>query len=459
LIMPADNSFATAPGALPLFGHTLRFLRDPLHFLRSLPAFGDVVTIRLGPVNALVVCTPELTRRVLVDDRTFDKGGFLFDRGREVVGNGLATCPYQEHRRQRRLIQPTFHRANLPAYAREMSAQVRAAADAWQPGRTIDVLAETTMLSLRTATATFFSATPAAVRESLITDMATVGAEAYRRMLLPPRAAAIPTPGKRRFDRARTRFRQTVDCVIADYRADNVDRGDLMSMLLAAQDDLAGPDAQGYLSDDEVSDQVMTFFFAATETLGASLAWALHLLGRHPRIEERLHAEVDAVLNDRVATFEDLPRLEVTRNIITETQRLYPPTWLLTRRTTVDTELGGRAVLAGTVVVYSPYLVHHRADLYRDPERFDPDRWVPERAKSIPRDAYLAFGAGARKCIGDSVAMTEATLALATIAARWRLEPAPGRQVKASPSALLNPTGLYMRTLTREREGARSLTT
>jgi cytochrome P450 len=452
--MKANNSFVTAPGALPLLGHSLRFLRDPLRFLRSLPAFGDIVTIRVGPLNALVVCTPELTSQVLLDDRTFDKGGFLFDRGREVLGNGLATCPHKDHRRQRRLIQPAFHQARLPGYAREMSAQARAVADAWQPGRTVDVLAETTKITLRTSAATIFSATPATLRESLVTDLTITVTGAYRSMFLPAHTDAIPTPGKRRYDRARTRSRQTVNRIIAGYRADGIDHGDLMSMLLAAQDDLAAPGTEGaHLSDEEVGDQVMTFFFASTDTAAKCLAWALHLLGGHPRIEERLHAEVDAVLNGHAATFEDLPRLEVTRNIITETLRLYPPAWLLTRITTADTELGGSPVPAGTIIVFSPYLVHHRADLYADPERFDPDRWAPGRAKTIPRDAHLAFGAGARKCIGDFFGMTELTLALATMAARWRLSPAPGRQVRTAPYGNLGPKGLYMRTITRDGKG------
>ncbi|MDT3396402.1 cytochrome P450 [Streptomyces sp. B1866] len=453
----AGHTFVTAPGALPLLGHTLGFLRDPLRFLRSLPAFGDMVTIRLGPFDALVVCAPELARQVLVDDRTFDKGGFLFDRSREFLGNGVGTCPHKDHRRQRRLVQPAFHHARLPGYAREMSAQARAVAGAWQPGRTIDVLAETTKISLRTTAATIFSAAPAALRDSLATDLATLEEGVFRRMLLPPPADAVPTPAKRRYDRARTRSRQTISRIVAEYRADDTDHGDLMSMLLAAQDDLAAPGAkEAKLSDSEISDQVMSFVFASTDTLGKALAWALHLLGGHPRVAERLHAEVDAVLTGDAAAFEDLPRLEVTRNIVTETLRLYPPGWLLTRTTTADTELGGRRVPAGTDVVVSPYQIHHRADLYTDPERFDPDRWAPERAKSIPRGANLTFGTGARKCVGDSFGMTEATLALATIAARWRLEPVPGRRVRAAPYALaLGPKGLYMRTVTRAGQGAR----
>ncbi|TQJ86901.1 cytochrome P450 [Streptomyces sp. SLBN-31] len=451
----ADYSFVVAPGALPLLGHTLRFLRDPLRFLRSLPDFGDIVTIRLGPVSPVVVCAPELVRRVLVDDRTFDKGGFLFDRSREFLGNGLGTCLHKDHRRQRRMIQPAFHRARLPGYAREMNAQAHAVTDAWQDGRTIDVLAETTAISLRTTAATIFSAAPAALRESLAADLVTLEEGVFRRMLLPPHVDAVPTPGKRRYDRAHARSQQTIDRIIADYRADGVDHGDLMSMLLAAQDDLAGPGTEGArLSDEEVRDQVMSFLFASTDTIGKALAWALHLLGGHPHLAERLHAEADAVLAGGVAGFEDLPRLEVTRNIITETMRLYPPGWLLTRTTTVDAELGGRHIPAGTDVAFSPYQIHHRGDLFTEPERFDPDRWGPDRAGAIPREAYLPFGGGARKCIGDAYALTEATLALATIAARWRLEPTPGRRVRAAPYALaLGPKGLFMRTVARDVAG------
>ncbi|MFJ9724296.1 cytochrome P450 [Streptomyces sp. NPDC101209] len=451
----ADCSFVTAPGALPLLGHALRFLRDPLRFLRSLPDVGDVVTIRLGPVSAAVVCAPDLVRRVLVDDRTFDKGGFLFDRSREFLGNGLGTCLHKDHRRQRRMIQPAFHRTRLPGYAREMSAQAHAVTDAWRHGQTIDVLAETTSISLRTTAATIFSAAPAALRESLAADLATLEEGVFRRMLLPPHVDAVPTPGKRRYDRAHARSRQTIHRIIADYRADGVDHGDLMSMLLAAQDDLARPGTEGArLSDEEVRDQVMSFLFASTDTIGKALAWALHLLGRHPHITERLHAEVDAVLAGGVARFEDLPRLETTRNVVTETMRLYPPGWLLTRTTTVDAELGGRRLPAGTDVAFSPYQIHHRGDLFTEPERFDPDRWTPDRAAAVPREAFLPFGGGARKCIGDAYALTEATLALATIAARWRLEPAPGRRVRAAPYALaLGPKGLFMRTVARDVTG------
>ncbi|MBK6013104.1 cytochrome P450 [Streptomyces sp. MBT53] len=453
--MKADHSFVSAPGAVPLLGHTWRFLRDPLSFLRSLPAVGDIVAIRLGPFDALVVCAPELVRQVLVDDRTFDKGGFLFDRSREFLGNGLGTCPHKDHRRQRRMIQPAFHQARLPGYAREMSAQARAVADSWRSGRTIDVLAEMTTISLGTTAATIFSAAPSELRESLAADLLTLEGGVFRRMLLPPRADAVPTRGKRRYDRAQTRSRQSIHRIIADYRADETDHGDLMSMLLAAQDELAAPGAAGAsLSDEEIRDQVMSFLFASTDTIGKALSWAWYLLGRHPRTAERLHAEVDAVLKDGTATFEDLPRLEVTRNIVTETMRLYPPGWLLTRTTTVDTELGGRPVPAGTDIVVSPYQMHHRADLYPDPERFDPDRWAPERAGTVPRGAHLTFGGGARKCIGDAYGMTEATLALATIAARWRLEPVPGRKVTAAPYALaLGPKGLYMRTVARDGRG------
>lgn len=282
-MMQADYSFVTAPGAVPLLGHTLRFLRDPLRFLRSLPAFGDIVAIRIGPFSALVVCAPELTRRVLVDDRTFDKGGFLFDRSREFLGNGLGTCPHKDHRRQRRMIQPAFHQARLPGYAREMSAQARAVVETWQSGRTVDVLAETTAISLRTTAATIFSAAPAALRESLAADLATLEEGVFRRMLLPRHVDAVPTPGKRRYDRAQARSRQTIHRIISAYRADNADHGDLMSLLLAAQDDLAAPGAVGArLSDDEVRDQVMSFLFASTDTIGKALAWALYLLGSHP---------------------------------------------------------------------------------------------------------------------------------------------------------------------------------
>ncbi|MBC2878588.1 cytochrome P450 [Streptomyces sp. TYQ1024] len=440
---------------MPLLGHALPLLRDPLAFLSALPGRGDLVQVRLGPVRAVVVCDPELTRRVLRDDRTFDKGGPLYERIREVTGNGLASCPHRDHREQRRLLQPAFHSARMPAYAEVMARQVRVTTGTWRDGGTVDAADEMLALSARITVAAMFGAEADDARLApLLDDFTTVVAGIPRRALVPPAADRLPTPGNRRYDRARSRLRGAIGRLIAGRHDDaaGTGHGDLLSLLLAAGRD--GPDGRA-LSDAGIADQLVTFFAAGTETSGSALAWALHLLGGHPEVARRLRAEVDAVLGAApVATLAHLPDLRLTSAVVNEALRLYPPAWLLTRTTTSDTRLGGHTLPAGTAVVYSAYLLHRRPDLFPDPERFDPDRWLAAPGAPVPpRTAFLPFGSGPRKCIGDVFALTEAALALATVVADWDLRPAGSRRVRPAPRLVLSPHRLPMTTAARVRGG------
>ncbi|MGH3829261.1 MAG: cytochrome P450 [Pseudonocardiaceae bacterium] len=444
--MTTERAAGTAPGALPLLGHVLPLLRNPLRFLASLPARGELVRIRIGPLKAIVVCAPELIRQVLLNDRVFDKGGPVFDRGREVVGDDLINCPHSLHRRQRRLAQPAFHPTRLPSYVHVMTKHIAEVAASWRDGQVLDVLPEMMTLTARTAVETMFSdALPAALLGAMLDDFNTIGAGVYKRVLLPPPLVKFLIFGNHQYDRARLRLRGIIGRAITERRASGADCGDLLSMLLAARDPA---DNQG-LSDTEVVNQVMAFFFAGSESTAATLAWGIHLLARHPEVEHRLHAEVDAVLAGAPTSIDDLPKLELTGRVVTETLRMYPPGWIFTRITTTDTRLGGHPIPAGSTIVYSPYLLHHRADLYPDPDRFDPDRWIDKHTAQPPREAFVPFGGGARKCIGDTFAVTEATLALATLTARWRLRLLPGQHVHPALSIVLRPRGLRMRATAR----------
>ncbi|MEV6420806.1 cytochrome P450 [Streptomyces sp. NPDC051662] len=436
-----------APGGLPLLGHLLPMLRDPVDFLASLPVHGDAVRIRLGTASVIVVCTPELTRQVLLNDRVFDKGGPIFDRIREVAGNGLGTCPHSDHRRQRRLVQPAFHRDRMPGYAEVMAAQIRSATDRWRTDRDLDVLAELTHLTATTLVETMLSSTlsPTTLHDA-VEDLATVMSGIYRRTIA-PQLNVLPTPGNRRYFRARTRLRKMLSEIIADRRNDGTDRGDLLSALLVAQDtDGTGQD-QG-LTDTEISDQVISLFLAGAEATATALAWALHLVAIHPDIERRLHDEVDRVLCGGSATFTHLPELEMTGRVVTETLRLYPPVWMFSRTVTADTRLGDHSVPAGSAIIFSPYLVHHRGDLFDEPDSFDPDRWDGRRPQP-PRNGFIPFGSGARKCVGDEFGTNEVVLALATITARWRLVPASRHEVRPAAALALTPRGLRMRVIDR----------
>ncbi|MYW00626.1 cytochrome P450 [Streptomyces sp. SID3343] len=425
---------------MPVLGHAVRLGRRPLDFLASLAAHGDLVRIKLGPMPFYVLCDPDLVHRVLVDDRTYDKGGAIFDLVRTVAGNGLATCPHDDHRQQRRLLQPAFHRDRLPEYAKVMSAEVAVMLDGWTESRELDVLATVNEFAATLATRTLFAAElDDATFEELRLCMHTVMTGMMRRMLLPwSFLNRLPTSSNRRFDRARARLRQYVAQLTSDYRRAGVDHGDLLSILLAVRDD----QGQG-LTDAEIHDQVFTFYLGGSETSAPALSWALYLLGRNPDIRKRLHDEVDTVLAGRIAQYDDIPNLRLTHRVIMESLRLYPPGWLFTRVTTKDAELAGRRLPAGSVVVYSPHIVHHRADLFPDPERFDPDRWGDDSVR-LPRGAFTPFGSGARKCIGEDFALTEATLALASIVARWELDPLPEAHTRLSPRLSATPRSLPM---------------
>lgn len=449
--MTVSGSIPTRPGAVPLLGHLPALLRDPHALLMSLPEHGDLVRVRLGPARVVVVCEPGLTRQVLRDDRTFDKGGLLSDRSREAAGDGLITCPHSRHRRQRRLVQPAFRPDRMPGYAHVMAQQVTTVIGGWRDGQLLDVVAEMTTITTSIVAATLFPGTSlsntlsGSAPHQMFADVATIPTGIYRRMLTPPPLDRFPTPGNRRYHRAITRLRATLDDIITNCRASGTDGQDLLSALVTARD----PDGDS-LNDTEIADQVITFFLAGSETMASALSWAWHLLAGHPDIQRRLHTEVDTVLADgRPATHDDLPRLELTHRVVTETLRLWPPGWILTRVTAVATELGGHAIPAGTPIVFSPYLIHHRPDLYPDPDRFDPDRWLPERAAAIPREAYIPFSAGARKCIGDQFSLTEAALTLATITRHWRLHPIPGCRVRPALSIAQWPSGLRMRATSR----------
>ncbi|MFF8774295.1 cytochrome P450 [Kitasatospora sp. NPDC015120] len=441
--MDGIASVPLAAGCVPLLGHAPALIRDPLRFVASLPADGALVRLRLGPRTVVMVCDPDLVRHVLVHDETFDKGGPLFERLREVLGNGLGTCPHSLHRRQRRLCRPAFDGERFPGYAAAMTDLTEETADSWRDGRVIDVPAELTTLTARVALATMFSASlPVPVTREMLRDLGDIMGGLIRQVIAPAPLARLPTPSARRYRRARTHLRRSVEAIIAARRRDPGRHDDLLGTLMAAHDPETAPQDGPALSDEELTDEVVTFFVTGADPIAGTLAFTLALLARAPDVERRLHEEVDRVRAQGPVTFEHLPALELAGRVITETLRLYPPGWLFTRTLTADSGIGAVRLPAGTMVAYSPYLIHRRPDLYEAPDDFRPDRWLDPLA---PRNAYLPFGAGARMCIGERFARTEAVLALAAITARWRLLPVTDRPLRCALSTTLRPAHLPMR--------------
>ncbi|MEU3752696.1 cytochrome P450 [Streptomyces olivoreticuli] len=439
----ADRSWRTgaAPGALPLLGHVLSLWRRPLDFIASLPAHGDLVEVRLGPSRAYLAAHPELVRHVLLNPRVFDKGG-VFDKARQLLGNSLSVSRGEEHRFQRRLIQPAFHTTKIAAYTNAVADDTRAVTDAWRPGETRDISDAMHALLMRVAARTLFST---GLDDTVIEEarhcLRTVSQGIYKRTVAPLGVMEkLPTPGNRAYDHANSRLREIVAEMIARRRRSDADHGDLLSTLLRAEH----PETGERLDDRQVLDQVVTFLVAGSETTASTLAFVFHLMGTLPEVEKRVHAEVDEALGGRTPVYDDLPALPYTRNVITEALRLYPPSWMAMRVAAEDTELGGRHIPAGTMILYSAYALHHNPELFPDPEVFDPGRWEGERAREVPRGALLPFGAGSHKCIGDVLALTETALIVATVAARWRLRPVPGTSLRPEPKATLEAGPLPM---------------
>ncbi|MFE0648031.1 cytochrome P450 [Streptomyces sp. NPDC059534] len=421
----------TAPGAWPFLGHLPYLAVRPLAFLDSLPDHGDVVRVRMGPRTVHVVSHPALVRRVLTDRGSFDRGGVLYDKVRAVLGNGLATCSNAEHRGQRRVLQPAFHHSLMERYAAVMAAETAVVTGGWRSGAVVDVTEEAFRLTTAVAVRTLFSAgVTARAAEELREALDVLLRGVYARVVAPA-LDRVPSPARRRYRRALARWRAGVAAIVAAYRATGVDHGDALSLLLAVRDERGRA-----LSDAELGDQVATLVLAGAETTSSVVAWALRLLADHPEVAARLHGELDAVLGGRPVTGADLPRLPYTGDVVREVLRLYPPAWAVTRTAVRETELAGRSLPPGSLVICCLYLVHRRHDVFRDAARFDPGRWA---AGEVPRDACVPFGLGATKCIGDVFGTVEATLALAAMASRWRMTPASPRPPRPVPRIVLSP--------------------
>ncbi|MFE7898141.1 cytochrome P450 [Streptomyces sp. NPDC057424] len=414
--------------------------RRPLDFLNSLPARGDLVEIRLGPQRAWMVCHPELVHRMLRDTHTFDKGGPQYERLRALMGNGVVTCPHAEHRRQRRLLQPTFRPAAVAARTDLMAEEAESLCRDWRSGQQVDVSAATLSLTTRLISRLLLSDSlgPAAADEVRHCLTAIVRGLFVRTVVPVDVLFRLPTPANRRYRRAVERVRELIDAAIAERRR-GTPRDDLLELLLAEAEDGAIP-----AGDREVHDQLVSLLLTGSESPSMCLASAFSLLAQHPEVERRLHAEVDTVLAGRLPGVDDLPRLVYTRSVLTETLRHSPPGWLFTRVTTRETELAGRRLPRGTTVLYSPYLLHHDPTSFPEPDRFLPERRLEGDAAAGPHGALIPFAAGNRKCIGDLFSMAEMTVALATVAARWRLRHPAGRIAPPRPGATLGPRSLTM---------------
>jgi len=440
---PAALPEPPGPGRGLPFRQLADFRRDPLAFLERVHRrWGDVARFRFGPRSVYLLAHPDQIRDVLVTrHRNFIKSRAL-QRARVILGEGLLTSEGEHHLRQRRLAQPAFHRERIAALGRTMVRYAARTAGEWQGGREMEVTREMNRLTLAIAGKTLFGADVEAEADEIGGALSTA-LLAFKRLTNPlgPILDRLPLPQTIRVRRAAERLDATIYRMIDERRRSGEDRGDLLSMLLAARDEEGDG---GGMTDLQLRDEALTLFLAGHETTANALAWTWHLLARNPEAEAALHAELDAALAGRAPAVNDLPRLPYTRAVLAESMRMRPPAWVIGREPKEDFEAGGFRIRARSVVMLSPWITHHDPRWWPEPERFDPARWTPEMEAALPRFAYFPFGGGPRKCIGEGFAWTEGILVLATLAQRWRLRPAPGAEVGREPLITLRPTGLRM---------------
>ncbi|GLV53567.1 cytochrome P450 [Dictyobacter sp. S3.2.2.5] len=410
---------------------------DPLNTpLRLARKYGDAFYLQTGRDKVFFLAHPDDIRELLVvQHENFHKGHgvMMLDR---MLGNGLITNDGDSHRRQRRLVQPTFHRKRIAGYARSMAEAAQQQAHTWRDSQTVDMSQEMMQLTLTIVGKTLFNADVTqeadTVQAALVTAM-----EAFRKLGLSPLGELVerlPLPINARLRRARAQLDKVVYRIIEEHRRQGSDQGDLLSMLLMARDE------DGSTMDDrQLRDEVMTLFLAGHETTSNALTWTWYLLAKNPQVRAKLQQEVDSILADRTASIEDLPHLTYTEKVLTEAMRLCPPVWAIDRIAIRDTNLRGIHIPRLSRVVMSQYVVHHNPSLYPDPEKFDPERWTPEARETRPKFAYFPFGGGPRLCIGEAFAWTEGILLLATLTQHWEANLAPRARIKFQPAVTLRP--------------------
>ena len=439
------------PRDLPMVGHALSFARDPLAFTVAMRSAGDMVKVRLGPLQIYLVNSPTLVRQVLTDATSFERG-LQAERFRFFFGDGLITSDGSYHLRNRRLVQPAFHRQRIAGYADVMREEAEAMTSRWREGQVIAAHDELMEATLRVVGRTLF-ATPlgAEVVDEVVRSVPLlldgVGLRARDPFGIVQR---LPTAGNREFNAAIVRLRDVVDRIVGEYRRSGTDHGDMVSMLMLATDAETGEQ----LTDLQIRDEVITMLVAGTETTANTLAWVLHVLGGRRDLEERLHAEVDSVVGERPVTVADVPNLELIRRLVTESLRIYPQAPMLMRRATMPVRLGDTDLPAGISVLLPLYALHHDPAVFPDPEFFDPDRWATDRTSDAMKPSFVPFGGGRHVCIGEAFAWTEAAIVLAVVARDWRLRPVPGRPVGINALSTLKPTQLPMTPVRRSRSRA-----
>ncbi len=431
----------------PVLGHLLSFRKDRAGMLlrvgREQP---DIVRMRLGFVPAVVIGSPALAHEVLaMKHASFVKAPGLAVFLRPLLGGGLLTSEREVHTRQRRLLAPAFAHKRISAYATTMAERSERYASSLADGLVLDISEGIMRLTLEIVGKTLFDAEVGSdadeVGQALTTAMECAMSQLGSLVPMPP---FVPTPTNLKSRRAVAKLDAIVYRIIKERRGAGGDRGDLLSMLLETRDE-----AGDAMTDRQIRDESMTLFLAGHETTANALSWTLYLLARNPAARARLEAEVDAL--GRIPSYDDLKQLPWTLAVLKESMRLYPPAYILARRVVEDVVIGNHQIHKHTIVLVNVLGIHRRPDLFPEPESFDPERFMGDAEKQLPRCGYMPFGAGPRVCIGNHFALMEGHVVLASLLKRLRFDLVDSLPIDTEPLVTLRPRGgVKMRVKVRE---------
>ena len=384
---------------------------------------------------------PDLIREVLVSQNdAFIKGRATRFLG-ILLGKGLLTSEGAFHHQQRKLVLPAFHHHKIKSYAEAMAASAMRMAQRWENGAVLNISDEMMEVTLEIVAKNLFGADVSEETDE-IAEALFEGQKVFRNVANPfaELILRLPFPITKRIRKVVQRLDKTIYRIIEEHRKQPDDYTDLLSMLLASQDEETGE----RMGDEQVRDEVMTLFTAGHETTAVALLWTWFLIAQYPEVEQKLHDELAIVLNGRPPTFEDIPDLVYTRQVFSEVLRLYPPAWAITREALHDVSIGDYLIPKGATIDISPYILHRDERFWPDPERFDPDRFSPENKKNIDKFEYLPFSIGIRGCIGEQFAWMEGIIVLSTLAQHWKLNLISEASPTIEPIITLRPDSPIM---------------
>ena len=434
----SDSSAAKFPPGPPpnlirsLFG---AMQQNPLDYFTAMAQkYGDVSGMRIGKFRSLFINHPDLIEDVLVNNSRKYLKGRILRANKYLFGEGLLTSEGDFWLRQRRLAQPAFHRARVNAYAATMAEYAEQLIATWRNGEERDIHEEMMQLALRIVSKTLFDAdvTRDAKEIGETLDVLLQIAANFGRTILVP--LWVPSPRNIRAKLGIKRLEKVIYRIIADRRANGRDTGDLLSILLQAQDEDGTQ-----MNDRQLRDETITLFLAGHETTANTLAWTWWLLAQNPTVEKKFHEELDDVLGGRAPEADDLPKLAYLSNVLTESLRLFPTAWGMARLAAEEHEIAGYPVRPGYGVAFAQWVIHRDVRWFDAPLEFRPERWENGLAKQLPRYAYFPFGGGPRKCIGNTFALMEASVVLATIGQKFRFQLVPDHKVTPLASITLRP--------------------